>query len=369
MRKRYRKPRIKNVKGYWIAQYRDLDGEKRYKSLGPVRSVKKFEAEQKLAEILEPINVAADGPSADLPFGEFARNVYLPFYKRKWKASTASTNEDRIRPHLIERFDSRELGSFTDSELQDLLDEKSGTHSYSIVAHLRWDLRQMFGLAVAKGYLPRNPAELLFVPTEARRPEHVTMDFGQVRLFFSVLELREKVIGGLATLAGMRPGEIFGLKRSVVTGERANVQQRIYRGRVGTPKSHNSKRWAALGDASANWIAEWLEFLPGAPDGWLFPSERLTTPVSKDNCWRRHFLPRLKTVGLEWANFQVMRRTHSTLSDELGVDPQVRADQMGHTVDVNQNRYTKASHARRRQAVNALEQALGLSVANGIKTE
>jgi len=31
-----------------------------------------------------------------------------------------------------------------------------------------------------------------------------------------------------------------------------------------------------------------------------------------------------------------MRRTHSCLLDELGVDAQVRADQMGHSVDVNQ---------------------------------
>lgn len=152
------------------------------------------------------------------------------------------------------------------------------------------------------------------------------MDFGQVRLFFSVLDVREKVIGGLAILAGLRPGEIFGLKRSMVAGDRADIKQRIYRGQVGTPKSHNSKRWAALGAGLAEWIVQWLEFLPGPPDGWLFPSEKQTTPLSKDNCWRRYFRPRLKTVGLEWANFQVMRRTHSTLSDELGVEPQVRAD-------------------------------------------
>ena len=55
------------------------------------------------------------------------------------------------------------------------------------------------------------------------------------------------------------------------------------------------------------------------PDAWVFPSEKLTTPVAKDNCWRRDFLPRLKAVGLEWANFQVMRRTHSSLLKELDV--------------------------------------------------
>jgi hypothetical protein len=48
------------------------------------------------------------------------------------------------------------------------------------------------------------------------------------------------------------------------------------------------------------------------------------------------------------------------LLDDLGVDPQVRADQMGHTVDVNQNQYTRSSLERKRAAVNRLETALGL---------
>jgi hypothetical protein len=53
-----------------------------------------------------------------------------------------------------------------------------------------------------------------------------------------------------------------------------------------------------------------------------------------------------------------MRRTHSSLLKELGVDPQIRAEQMGHTVDVNENVYTITSINRRKEAVNALERAL-----------
>jgi len=52
------------------------------------------------------------------------------------------------------------------------------------------------------------------------------------------------------------------------------------------------------------------DFRGPSPTAWVFPSEKLTTPVRKDNCWRRHFAPQLKNVGLEWVNFQVMRRTH-----------------------------------------------------------
>ena len=361
-RKRFRKPTIKNKGGYWIAQYRDLDGNKRKNSLGPVCKTRKSEAEARLAAILAPINSRLGAPSDQLEFEDFLRQIYLPFYQRKWKRSTRMTNLNRFQNHLTPEFAGRALGRFDREMLQDFLDRKAAAGlSRSVVAHLRWDLKQIFGMAVTEGYLARNPAELLFVPREAVQPVKRFMSFDQVRIFFAVLELRERVIGGFAILAGMRPGEIFALTRSRVEGEYADINQRIYRGEIDTPKTANSKRLAALGHVLLRWLAEWLERLPDPrPEAWLFPSEKLTTPLSKDNCWRRNFRPRLKAVGLEWANFQVMRRTNSSLLDDLLIDPQVRADQMGHTVDVNQNKYTRSSLERRREAVNRLEEALGV---------
>jgi integrase len=367
MRRRgFQKPKIRNVNGYLIAQYRDLAGVKRKVSLGPAKTTRKRDAEEELAKILAPINGRRGGPTPDMKFGQFIRSVYLPFYSRKWKGSTTETNEDRIRHHLISEYEDRPLASFNRSrdELQEFLDRKAiAGLSYSTVAHLRWDLRQIFRMAASEQYLARNPAELLFIPRNAPRNETRRMTVDEVRDFLVVLELRERVIGGLAVLAGMRPGEIFALTRGKAESEYANIQQRVYRGEIDTPKTFKSRRMAALGDGLMTWIRQWLEVLPdGAPDGWMFPSERGATPLAKDNVWRRHFLPRLKEVGLDWVNFQVLRRTHSSLEDDLGVDPQVRATQMGHGVDVNQNDYTKASLQRRKDAVNALEKMIGLPV-------
>jgi hypothetical protein len=65
-------------------------------------------------------------------------------------------------------------------ELQGLLDSKVASgYSYSVVAHLRWDLKQIFDMSVSEGYLDRNPADLLFVPREARRPENKSMTLDQ----------------------------------------------------------------------------------------------------------------------------------------------------------------------------------------------
>ncbi len=68
--------------------------------------------------------------------------------------------------------------------------------------------------------------------------------------------------------------------------------------------------------------------------------------------------PKLDNVGLGWVNFQVMRRTHSSLMRELDVDPKVVADQLGHTLDVNLNVYTETDLNIRKKAVDTLESAL-----------
>src|SRR5712692_259461 len=193
-RRRFQKPKVRNKERYWIAQYRDAEGRKRKVSLGPVSRTKKYDAETKLAQILDPLNARVSEGAANWSFGSFVRNVYLPFYRRKWKASTAACNEDRIAHHLTSAYEERILRTFNRDELQMFLDGKAAADlSYSVVAHLRWDLRQIFRMAVSEGHLHRNPAELLFVPREARRPEITSMTFDQVRLLFSVLDLRERV--------------------------------------------------------------------------------------------------------------------------------------------------------------------------------
>jgi integrase len=128
--------------------------------------------------------------------------------------------------------------------------------------------------------------------------------------------------------------------------------------KIGTPKTDNSYRLAALSEGLLAEIEAWRK-LAGetGDDARVFPSERMT-PLSKDNCWWRNMRPALKAVGLQWANFLVMRRTHSTLMKQLTVDPKLVADQLGHTLDVNQNVYTQSPIESRRVIVNQLKSLL-----------
>jgi integrase len=323
----------------------------------------KAEALKELASVLGPINSRTAPPSKTWAFSDLVERLYLPFYVRKWKRSTAMTNKDRLEHHLVSEFGTCKLGSFTREQLQDYLDAKAASGlSFSMVDHLLWDLKQVFDMAVAEGFLLRNPAQLIFTPRECPRPTTRSMTIEEVKKLYGVLGIRERLIAGLAIGAGMRPGEIFALKWERLESQYADIRQRVYRGDIDSPKSTYSVRWAALSDGLLSAVREWREIaVDPSPTAWVFPSERLTTPVRKDNCWRRHFAPQLKTVGLDWVNFQVMRRTHSCLLKELDVDPQVRAEQMGHTVDVNENVYTRTSLERRREAVNRLESVLSIN--------
>ena len=117
------------------------------------------------------------------------------------------------------------------------------------MAHLRWDSRAIFRLALAEGYIDRDPTAALFTPKEAAAPSpSLSLTKEEVEQYINAFELRERAIALLAIFAGMRPGEILALKRRHVSGDcrKARVEQRIYRGDIDTPKTPTSARTAAI---------------------------------------------------------------------------------------------------------------------------
>ena len=67
-------------------------------------------------------------------------------------------------------------------------------------------------------------------------------------------------------------------------------------------------------------------------------------------CWAK-----LAAAGLGWINFQARRRSCSSLMNDQGTDGKVVADQLGHTLDTNQNVYTRVAFDRQVEAVNKLD--------------
>ena len=247
-----------------------------------------------LQDILKPINARAEHKEVRTAILEqFVENVYIPVFQGgKWKDSTADTEIPQIRFHSIRAFGGTMLRNITDEALQAFLNEAAKSCGRNVIDHLRFRLRSIFKLAMARGVVDRNSATVLFTPRECRpcREKKVLKPSD----LFAMLEApdgREQLITRLATWEGMRPGD-----------------------------SENG------------------------------------TPLRRDNIWRRYMLPKLEPIGLEWATFQVMRRTWASWSKKVGVDAQTRSAQMENTVDVNENEDAVASFEQKLAAVRLLKQ-------------
>jgi integrase len=287
--------------------------------------------------------------------GEFLVGTYLPFKRRRWKLSTAVTTEDRIRRHILSEIGDHPIDKLDRNALQELLDRKAESLGSSVIDHLRFDLRALFEMAVEDGFINRNPARSLFTARRAHQGPGRTLTREEVLRGLAKLDLRERLIWKLAVFRGLRPGEIFGLQRRHIQPTAVKIEQRVYAGKLDTPKSRSSSRLAAIPATLAAEIQAWLAMLPANPEAWLFPSETGLSPVRPENLWRRWIGPKLEEVGLGWVNFQVLRRTHASLAHAAGIDPKIRADQMGNGIGVNLDEYTVTALDQRSAAVELLE--------------
>ena len=362
-RKRFQKGSLQSHKHgryrVWVAFWWE-DGVRKCKTLGRQSQVTRADAEVVLSAILREINAGiAHSAKPVYSFEQFVNDIYLPFARRSWKESTAGTSEHTIKSHLVPELAKFILPAIRREELQDLLDRKALALSSSVVSHLRWFLSGIFKLALSDGLVLNNPAAALKIPRKcqpgrAMRP----LTEQEVNSYLEILDLREQLIARLAIFEGMRPGEILALRWKSLAGDVLRVDQRVYKRVLNTPKNGKARQ-GAISDGTLCLLGKWAEMTKSSgQDAFVFPSEKLTTPISLDNLWRRSMQPKLEKVGLGWASFQMLRKTNASLSQKAGVDPKVASDQRGHGLGVSMEVYTSSDIEQKREVVRKLEAAL-----------
>ena len=89
------------------------------------------------------------------------------------------------------------------------------------------------------------------------------------------------------------------------------------------------------------------------------PQRERQDPLWANNAWYDKIRPTLRTFGLGWTNYQVLRRSAvSLLNADCKIDPTVIAAQCGHTVDTSINVYNKVGLDRQLAAIQQLDNAL-----------
>jgi integrase len=219
-------------------------------------------------------------------------------------------------------------------------------------------MKDMVRKMVAEEYLAVSIAEDLKTPKIAKRSDRSRLrrvSLQDYQKAWCVLGERERLACDLVLFCGLRESEVYGLKiHDLIKRGTLRIERSWYRGRT-EPTKNRRVRLVGIDFEIFDRLERWIEPLPDrSADAWVFPSERVVTALLPGNVLRRWISPRLQPIGLDWINFAVLRRSHSSLHQDRGTDPKIIADQQGHGLDVHMMEYVDSHLDRKRNATAAL---------------
>ncbi|MDQ6949067.1 MAG: site-specific integrase [Actinomycetota bacterium] len=192
------------------------------------------------------LGLVRTGPSQRV--GAFLEE-WLGSVRGSLRPSTFRTYELYVRRHIVAELGRVRLDQLKAEDVQRMLDRKlAAGMSPQTVVHLRAILRRALNRAMRYGYLARNVAALAEPPKVERREMHV-LDPDQARAFLKAANTDPfRALYILALFAGLRQGELLGLRWADVDLEQAQLRvshslQR-YDGklRLVAPKTATSRR-------------------------------------------------------------------------------------------------------------------------------
>ncbi len=296
------------------------------------------------------------------------------------RPTTLELYRSLAKNHIFETIGARRLDALTAQDVQGILstmqrDGKSERTQALVLTTLSSALDQ----AVKWDLVPRNVASIVDKPRSARG-EMLTLNREQVALLLQeAATTRFYALYVLALTCGLRRGELLGLQwadvdfdkcalsvvRSIVTlhGKPIVADTKTAKGRRRIDLPSVAVR--ALREHRARLMAE-NRMAP-----WIFPSEA-ASPICPRNFIRRSFEPMLRSIQAKVdeeaakagrladrfpaIRFHDLRHTAATMMLELGVQPKVVQERLGHaSIAVTMDTYSHVMPSMQREAADRVD--------------
>ena len=214
--------------------------------------------------------------------------------------------------------------------------------------------------AVRDGLIDRSPATLRGAAT-ARPAERTALSPQQVAALADAITPRLRAAVLLAAYGGLRPGEVFALRRrdvdtaaATVTVERTMTRTRTGARTFGTPKTAAGRRTVSVPASVAREVnAHLLRYVPADPDALIF-----TTPTGTpwyDALRSKAFQPARQAIGLPGLHWHDLRHTGATLAAQAGATLAELQARIGHASPAAAMIYQHAAQARDAEIAAALD--------------
>ncbi len=365
--------------GYWNTYQYNPDTDQnvrkqRSKVLGP-KSLSKFAAYKILSQYIEQSThtVAAHRPDGAVTLEVFTRTRWVPLKEGGWRSFTNAKgrvvnpgkhNAEFTMKYIFEKFGRTPLEKLDKVMLQSWLNDFAKTNCESAVKHCRTYLKSILDEAVEQDYLRKNPARNLTLPdTKAVNKTILTQD--QVNAAFAELDEKHALLVDVCSGCMTRPSEVLALRwRDFDPVARTfTIHWTNYKG-VLRPFTKNTKAGSketklltvVIPDAIAKDLVAYRQRESGlwtGDDHFIFSTNE-GTMMHNENILQRVFKPVAKKLKLPKLNFQVLRRSTATESQQDGSLKDIQNQMRHRTPDMAAEQYIQAVDASTRKMVNAV---------------
>lgn len=340
-RRRGQFPVPQQENGQWkIRYYTDQaqpDGSvrrvRKTKCLGSTEALTFREARKETQRFLEAINDVAPG----IEHAERTMNDLI----QKWRTAvkpnlrpSTQSNYEWAYARCANDFGTGPLADIEKADVQVFLTNASRRLAPESVRDLRARLRGLLALAEEWGWLApgSNPAAGRFrLPAREPVRDRRVPTPDQFRTLVNALDNPYKAIVALAGLSGLRRGELAALRWNDLDRNSVRVDEAVYRGKLGAPKTRKSRRIVSVPAKAIELLTEWrarCRFT--APTDFIF-SIQTNSPIDLNSALERIVKPAAGRLGLPRFSWHDFRHGYTTWGRGAGVEAEVMRDQVGHT--------------------------------------
>jgi integrase len=317
-------------------------GKRKQKSQSGFKTKK--EAQAALAELVNDVEKGNYHEPEKRKFNDFVLEYMKKTYINRVKPSTYDTNERIIMTHIIPFFANVDINDIDQFLVHDFYNEKIKA---GFSSHYIQDMHALIRLLLRVAYkwkiLKEDIASML-EPPKLKKKEMNVWTIEQVNTFLKFTKhSRYHPIFFLAAYTGMRKGEILGLSWDDINfDERTiSVNKTLYRVKsenyLQEPKTPSSIRRIYMDDdiirvLKKQKVKQNLERLKfgGAykEHNMVFAQEtgEMVNPNAVNGLYGRF----IKQAGLPHIRFHDLRHTHATILLQMGINPKVVAERLGH---------------------------------------
>ena len=232
----------------------------------------KREAMKALQEIIERETLQTAAVEVTLKW--FWEKRYLPLHGSSLKESSSYHLKWVMTKHILGKFGDTPIAALDRFAMQGYLNDLAKKYGASLIHKVRTYLNAVLEEALYQGFVKRNEDTLLEKPKVDERDRHFLRPEACKRRLDSTVG-RDNLILRLLLFCGLRPGELFALRWDDWEPGTLRIDERIWQGRLGSPKTRRSASYVTLPDGLDEAIAAWKQEC-GIVDlrSWIFTNDK-----------------------------------------------------------------------------------------------